>query len=97
MAVDTDTVKKIATLAKLAIDNETTKQLVTDLNHILTKVERMAEIETHAVEPMSHPLELSMPLREDTVTESNQRERFEALAPEIKDGLYLVPKIIGDH
>ena len=57
-------------------------------------VERMAAVDTAGVVPMSHPQAVSQRLREDRVTEDDQREQFQSIAPQVEDGLYLVPKVI---
>ena len=64
------------------------------LNDILAMVDRMAAVPTEGIEPMAHPQEVMQRMREDAVTESDQRESFQSVAPEIEDGLYLVPKVV---
>ena len=64
------------------------------LNDILAMVDQMAAVDTEGVEPMSHPQEVMQRLRVDGVTETDQREAFQAIAPQVEDGLYLVPKVI---
>jgi len=94
MSLDSDDVKKIAHLARLAIDEADIAQYATNLSNILHLVEQMDSADTGAVTPMAHPLDEVQRLREDEVTEGNQREQFQACAPLIEDGLYLVPKVI---
>jgi len=57
-------------------------------------VDEMRAVDTTGVAPMSHPQEVTQRLREDRVTETDERELFLSLAPEVEDGLYLVPKVI---
>ena len=57
-------------------------------------VDQMAAVDTEGIEPMSHPQSLMQRLREDVVTEADQRETFQSAAPQVEDGLYLVPKVI---
>jgi aspartyl-tRNA(Asn)/glutamyl-tRNA(Gln) amidotransferase subunit C len=64
------------------------------LNGILELVGRMSEVDTAGVEPMSHPENAGQRLREDRVTEHDEREAFQSVAPQVEDGLYLVPKVI---
>jgi len=64
------------------------------LNGILAMVDAMRAVDTSGVEPMSHPQEVAQRLREDRVTEKDQREIFQSVAPAVEDGLYLVPKVI---
>lgn len=94
MAISTDQVSALARLARLAIDPDDIPGYAEQLSGILAFVARMDEIDTSAVEPLAHPLDLCARLRPDVVTESDQRELFQAIAPEVDRGLYLVPKVI---
>ena len=94
MSLDTDDVKAIARLARLNIDDADVPLYAANLSSILDLVEQMNSVNTEGVVPMSHPLDVVQRLREDTVTESNQRDEFQAVAPATEDGLYLVPKVI---
>ena len=94
MSLDADEIKKIATLARLKIEASDIPGYVTNLSNILDLVEQMNGVNTDGVVPMSHPLDAVQRLREDVVTESNQREHFQAIAPSTEDGLYLVPRVI---
>ena len=68
--------------------------MLEQLNDILAMVDEMNAADTAGVEPMSHPQEVTQRLREDRITEADQREIFQSLAPAVGDGLYLVPKVI---
>ncbi len=94
MSLDVDEVKKIAYLARLKIEEADIPGYVGSLSDILDLVEQMNAVDTKGVTPMSHPLDAVQRLREDVVTEGNQRERFQAIAPKTEDGLYLVPQVI---
>ena len=94
MSLDSDDVKKIAKLARLAIDEADVHGYATNLSNILGLVERMNSVDTTGVVPMSHPLDAVQRLREDVVTETNQREEFQRIAPATENGLYLVPRVI---
>ena len=94
MSLDSNDVKKIAHLARLAIDEADIPLYATNLSNILQLVEQMDSVNTDAVTPMAHPLDAVQRLREDAVTENNQREHFQECAPLTEDGLYLVPKVI---
>ena len=94
MGISTQEVSAIAKLARLAIAPEDIPGYAEQLSGILALVARMNEIDTTAVLPLAHPLDLSARLRPDAVTESDQRELFQSLAPEVDRGLYLVPKVI---
>ena len=92
--MDNSDVKKIAHLARLAIDEADIPLYAANLSNILQLVAQMDSIDTAAVKPMAHPLDEVQRLREDEVTEPNQREHFQLCAPLTEDGLYLVPKVI---
>ena len=94
MSLDADEVKKIALLARLQIDDSDIPSYVTNLSNILGLVAQMEAVNTDGVMPMSHPQEAVQRLREDVVSEENQREAFQKIAPATDDGLYLVPKVI---
>lgn len=94
MALDHEQVETIAHLARLSVDAEAVPEYARDLSAILDFVEAMNRVDTTGVEPLAHPLEMPQRLREDTVTEGNQRDRFQAVAPQVEAGLYLVPRVI---
>ncbi len=94
MSLIPEDIKHVANLARLDItDDEVEKHTVT-LSRILDLVDQMKAINTDGVEPMAHPKDTSLRMRIDEVTESNQREEFQQIAPEVEKGLYLVPKVI---
>ena len=94
MSLDKNDVEKIAHLARLAISENDIPGYADNLSNILKLVEQMAEVDTDNVSPMAHPLDAHQRLREDIVTEENQREHFQKVASDIENGLYLVPKVI---
>jgi len=94
MAIDNETVHTIARLARLEIEDSEVEQYCSDITKILGLVEQMQAVDTEGVTPMTHPFDATLRLREDKVTESNLREKFQKIAPESQDGLYLVPKVI---
>ncbi len=94
MMIAPSEVKKIARLARLAIDEAEVAHYAQDLSGILDLVERMNQAGTQGVEPMAHPLDMAQRLRPDVVTETNQRELFQLNAPAVENGLFLVPKVI---
>lgn len=94
MSLDRDDVKKIAHLARLAIDEADIPGYATNLSNILHLVEQMNAVNTDNVAPMAHPLDAVQRLRVDEVTEADQRTHFQEHAPSVEDGLYLVPKVI---
>ncbi len=94
MALDHHTVKNIARLARLQIDESNIDRYVSELSRILDFVEQMNQVDTAGVAPLAHPQGGRLRLREDVVTETDQREAFQKVAPEKEAGLYLVPKVI---
>jgi aspartyl-tRNA(Asn)/glutamyl-tRNA(Gln) amidotransferase subunit C len=94
MALDKSEVAKIAHLARLHISESEAEEVSNRITDILALIDQMQSLDTEAIEPLAHPLEVVQRLRVDEVTEENQRERLQALAPNSKDGLYLVPKVL---
>ncbi|WP_346839290.1 Asp-tRNA(Asn)/Glu-tRNA(Gln) amidotransferase subunit GatC [Microbulbifer sp. SAOS-129_SWC] len=94
MAVDAQTVEKLAELARIAISEETVEEVSNRLGDVLKLVDQLQAVNTDGVEPMAHPLDAEQVLRADAVTEGDQREAFQAIAPQTEAGLYLVPKVI---
>jgi aspartyl-tRNA(Asn)/glutamyl-tRNA(Gln) amidotransferase subunit C len=87
-------IRRLARLARIELAAPEAEALARDLNDILAMVEQMSAVDTRGVEPMAHPQEMAQRLREDRVTERDQRELFQSIAPQVEDGLYLVPKVI---
>jgi aspartyl-tRNA(Asn)/glutamyl-tRNA(Gln) amidotransferase subunit C len=94
MALTAENVKSIAYLARLGIDEKDIDAYVKDLSGILDLVAQMSSVDTENVLPMAHPTDQPQRLREDEVTEHDQRDYFQKLAPQVEAGLYLVPKVI---
>ena len=87
-------VQKVAHLARLAIPEDQTTAYVSKISSIIDLVAQMSAVNTEGVEPMAHPLDSVQRLREDVATETNHREAYQAVAPEVEDALYLVPKVL---
>lgn len=96
MSLTVEEVKKIAHLARLNVSVSDLDCYTPQLSKILDLVTHMNEIDTNTVEPLAHPLDLPQRLRPDQISEPNQRELFQSIAPEVKVGLYLVPKVIEE-
>ena len=94
MSLNADDVVKITHLARLAVTPEEAEALERDLSNILDLVEQMSAVDPTGVVPMAHPLEMVQRLREDAVSESDQRDRYQANAPAVDKGLFLVPKVL---
>jgi aspartyl-tRNA(Asn)/glutamyl-tRNA(Gln) amidotransferase subunit C len=87
-------IARIADLARLEVTPDEAAALQQQLNGILAMVDQMRSVDTSGVEPMSHPQQAMQRMREDRVTEHDERASFQAIAPAVEDGLYLVPKVI---
>ncbi len=94
MSLERSDVEQIARLARLAVSEEELDSVASGLSNILDLVAQMESADTSGVEPMAHPLHMVQRLRTDEVTEQNQREKFQSVAPQVEDGLYLVPRVI---
>jgi aspartyl-tRNA(Asn)/glutamyl-tRNA(Gln) amidotransferase subunit C len=86
--------KKIAHLARLDMPEEELIRYTEQLSHILSLVDQMNRADTAHIEPLANPLNLSQRLREDIVIETNQRDSFQAIAPQVEAGLYIVPQVL---
>lgn len=94
MALDRSDVEKIAHLARIALSEDDIPATTAKLSGILGLIDTMQAVDTEGVAPLAHPLETTQRLRPDQVTESNQRDHYQAIAPATESGLYLVPKVI---
>ena len=94
MSLDKNDVEKIAHLARIAIVEEDVPGYAESLSNILKLVEQMNAVDTDNVVPMAHPHAAFQRLREDVVTEENQREHFQKISLNVEKGLYLVPKVL---
>ena len=94
MTLKNEDVRSIAQLARLQISDSSVEQLTTDLSNILALAEQMKAVDTTNVIPMAHPMDATQRLRDDDVTETNQRDKFQSIAPDVENGLYRVPRVI---
>ena len=94
MAIEQDEIEKIAELARIRIGDEQIGQVTQRITEILQMVDQLQAVDTQDVEPMANPLDATARLRADAVTEIDRREAFQAIAPAVENGLYLVPKVI---
>lgn len=94
MSLSPEQVQQVAHLARLELNSTLTEAYARQLSSILDMVGQLSSAQTAEVTPMAHPLEMTQRLRADEITESNQRERFQSIAPAVAEGLYLVPKVI---
>ncbi len=94
MCVDQNTVRKVASLARIAITDAEAERLTPELNNILGWVEQLGEVDTSSVEPMTAVIPNTLRLREDVVTEGDQRDAVLANAPQGEHGFFTVPKVV---
>lgn len=94
MSIERQEIEKLATLSRIAIGEDTITEVSQRLSSVLELVDQLQAVNTNGVEAMSHPMKATQRLREDEVSEINQREAFQAIAPDTEEGLFLVPKVI---
>ena len=94
MSVDTATVKKIASLSRIAVSEAEAEAMVPELNNILKWIEQLGEVDTSQVEPMTAVIPNTLRLRDDVVTDGNVRDKVLANAPRAEHGFFAVPKVI---
>ena len=94
MSFESETILNIAHLARLHLSQDEVQQYAGELSAILEFIEQMNAVDTGGVIPMAHPLDMVQPLRADIVTEPDRRAEYQANAPLIRDGLYIVPRVI---
>ena len=94
MSLQKSDIEKIAHLARLSINEDDIPSYADNLSNILSLVDQLNAADTDDITPMAHPQDAAQRLREDKVTETDQRELFLKNAPKTADGLFLVPKVI---
>ena len=94
MALTLDDVKRVAHLARVAVDDAEARAALAQLNGVFQLIAEMQAVDTRGVAPMSHALDVTQRLRADAVTETDQHALFQSIAPQVERDLYLVPKVI---
>ncbi len=94
MSLTLDDVKRIAHLARIEVSESEAETYLAQLSSIFGLVEEMQAVDTSGIEPMAHAQDVVLRLREDVVSEANRRDAYQAVAPQVEAGLYLVPKVI---
>lgn len=94
MALDADTVRKIAFLARIRVDEERLEPMARELDGILGWIEQLGEVDTEGVEPMTSVADLTLPRRADQVTDGNDPAKVVSNAPDPVDNFYTVPKVV---
>ncbi len=94
MAIESSDIAKLAKLARIEINDAAAQEAAKSISDVLALVDQLQAINTDGVLPMAHPLDAVQKLRPDVISETNQRELFQSIAPATEAGLYLVPKVI---
>ena len=98
MSLSPDTIQRIARLARIAVSPAEAEAVREQLNRVLGLIDQMQAVDTAGVQPLSHALDAktgaAQRLREDAVTETDRHAEYQAVAPAVERGLYLVPKVI---
>lgn len=94
MAMDKDTVRKVARLARLEMSDDDVARMLPQLSGILKWIEQLQAVNTDNVEPLANVVNIELPLRKDAVTDGNIQDQVLANAPEQVQGFYVVPKIV---
>jgi len=94
MALSLEDVNRIAQLARIEVTQAEAERVLAQLQSIFGLIEELQSVDTRGIEPMSHAQDLASRLREDEVTERDQHDLFQSIAPQVDAGLYLVPKVI---
>ncbi|MFC2564085.1 MAG: Asp-tRNA(Asn)/Glu-tRNA(Gln) amidotransferase subunit GatC [Neisseria sp.] len=96
MALTLNDVEKIARLSRLYLNDGEKAQTLQELNDIFAMVEKMQSVNTDGIEPMAHPHEAALRLREDKITETDRAADYQSVAPEVRNRLYIVPQVIEE-
>ena len=94
MAIERQQVEQLAHLARIALDESTLSRTTRSLADVLALIDQLQAVDTTGIEPMAHPLDAVQRLRADIVTEPDQRDVLQAIAPAVQDGLFLGPKVV---
>ena len=94
MPLEAETIDKLLRLSALRLRPDERRRLRADLDKIVGLIDALQSVDTTGVEPLAHALDGTQPLRPDVVSETVARERYQSVAPEVRDGLYLVPRVV---
>ncbi|MBX9896144.1 MULTISPECIES: Asp-tRNA(Asn)/Glu-tRNA(Gln) amidotransferase subunit GatC [unclassified Nitrosomonas] len=94
MTLSVNDVKRIAELAYIEINDQEAEETLEQLSGIFNLIESMQAVDTETVEPMSHAQNVFQRLREDEITETDQHQLYQSIAPQVEADLYLVPQVI---
>ena len=94
MTIDLKTVKKISKLARISVDDEKAKKLESDLNSIFKFIEKLNELDTSKIQPLTSIAETTLPLRKDEIKSKNIRDQILKNSPEENKDFFVVPKVV---
>ena len=94
MSVDTETVRKVAKLARIAVQEDELEPLAKEISGILDWVEQLQELDVDGVEPMTSAVPMRLKRREDVVTDGDRRDDILGNAPDAREGFFAVPKVV---
>lgn len=94
MAIDENTVRRVAHLARIALPEERVTPMAAELNGILAWIEQLNEVDVDGVQPMASAVDVALPMREDVVTDGGDPRKVLANAPKSEDGFFVVPKVV---
>lgn len=94
MSLDKETIKNIANLARISVPDDNLDHLTKELSSIMDWVEQLNSVNTDGVEPLASVIDVTLPLREDKITDGDCRNKILANGPEVEDGYFAVPKVI---
>ncbi|MGD8789376.1 MAG: Asp-tRNA(Asn)/Glu-tRNA(Gln) amidotransferase subunit GatC [Burkholderiales bacterium] len=94
MSLTLDDVKRVAMLARIEVTDSESEKMLVQLGGVFRLIEKMQTVDTSGVEPMAHAQDVTTRLRADLVTETDEHELFQSVAPQVENDLYLVPKVI---
>ena len=94
MAIDAATVRRVAHLARIKTPEDRLEPLAAELTGILAWIEQLNEVNVDGVDPMTTPVAMTLPMREDVISDGNIRDQVLANAPKTEDGFFVVPKVV---
>lgn len=94
MSLDKETVKNIANLARIKVADDKLDPMAGELSAILDWVEQLNSVDTDGVEPLASVVDVTLPLRQDSVSDGDCRDKVLANGPDIEDGFFAVPKVV---
>ena len=94
MAIDAETVRKVAKLARLAVPEAALQPMAGELTAIMAWIEQLSEVDTDGVEPMTSCVAITLPMRDDVVTDGEKRDAILLNAPKADQGFFVVPKVV---